>query len=92
MLLRALVPKLQLGHALAGEAPASRRRVARHRTKRSFADNGVPKLELGYEENWSKPGKLPVLPGATGTTCVSDQGFPSPVHALFVGVITAIRF
>ena len=52
-----LVPKLQLGDALAPEAPASwedslqqaGRRSAPPWTKQSFADMCVTKLELGHE-------------------------------------------
>ena len=39
-----LVPKLELGNALVLEAPASQTL-----TKQSFADTGIPKLELGSE-------------------------------------------
>ena len=65
--------KLQLGHALVLEAPLPQAgsRNARARsfppTKQSFADKGVPKLELGNESGSCRP---------------SLRAIPEPLHLL----------
>ena len=62
-----LVTKLRLGHALVWEALLPRvgweekRPVPSAPTKRSFADKGVPKLELGNEGDEGDEGERDAL-------------------------------